>query len=59
MPAPDRIKALERQRATARRYRKRHPMPEPGTRLLAAAAIEARAGHLILRERLKSPSPLD
>jgi hypothetical protein len=58
MPAPDRIMALERQRATARRYRKLHPAPAAGQRLLAAAAIEARAGHLILRERLNPATPI-
>lgn len=56
MRARDRIMALDRQRATARRYRKLHP--GPGERLLAAAAIEARAGHLILREQLKLATPV-
>jgi hypothetical protein len=52
MPGDDRIKALDRQRSTARRYRKLHLATASSQRLLAAAVIEARAGHRILKERL-------
>jgi hypothetical protein len=52
MPDRDRIRSLDQQRATARRYRLRHEAAEGG-RLLAAAMIEMRAQHLILRENLR------
>jgi hypothetical protein len=53
MPSRLRIIALDRQRSTARRYRLQHPRHASGERLLAAAVIETRAGHLMLRETLR------
>jgi hypothetical protein len=51
MPDRDKIETLDRQRATARRYRLTHEAS--GSRRLAAAMIEMRANHLILREALR------
>jgi hypothetical protein len=53
MPDHDRIRCLDRQRATARRYRLKHLSTGEGPRRLAAAMIEMRAHHLILRETLR------
>jgi len=53
MPDRDRIRILDRQRATARRYRLAHGSAEDGPRRLAATMIELRASHLILRENLR------
>jgi hypothetical protein len=53
MPDRDRIRFLDMQRATARRYRLRHDGAKDGPRRLAAAMIEMRANHLILREALR------
>ena len=50
----DRIHSLDRQRATARRYRLEHAAVSDGPRRLAAAMIEMRANHLILRETLRA-----
>lgn len=51
MPDRNRIQFLDRQRATARRWRLTHD--DQGSRRLAAAMIEARASQLILREALR------
>ena len=51
MPDRNRIRFLDRQRATARRWRLTHG--DNGSRRLAAAMIEARAAQLILREALR------
>jgi hypothetical protein len=53
MPDRDRIRFLDRQRATARRYRLNHDSSMDNRRWLAAAMIEMRANHLILRETLR------
>jgi len=53
MPDRDRIRSLDQQRATARRYRLTHDAVASGPRRLAAAMIEMRAHHLILRENLR------
>lgn len=53
MPDRDRIRSLDQQRATARRYRLTHDAASGGRRHLAAAMIEMRAHHLILRETLR------
>ncbi|MBA2935034.1 hypothetical protein HZF05_13115 [Sphingomonas sp. CGMCC 1.13654] len=54
MPDRDRIRFLDRQRATARRYRLNHGSADDGPRRLAATMIELRASHLILRETLRT-----
>lgn len=54
MPDRERIRTLDRQRATARRYRLSHGSAEDGPRRLAATMIEMRASHLILRENLRA-----
>lgn len=51
MPDRNRIQFLDRQRSTARRWRLTHE--DVGSRRLAAAMIEMRASHLILREALR------
>ncbi|WP_454886461.1 hypothetical protein [Sphingomonas oryzagri] len=53
MPDRNRIQSLDRQRATARRWRLTHGVASDGSRRLAAAMIEMRANHLILREALR------
>jgi hypothetical protein len=54
MPDRDQILAFDRQRATARRYLISHADIGHGPRRLAAAMIEMRANHQILRERLRA-----
>lgn len=54
MPDRDKIRMLDRQRATARRYRLNHGAAGHDPRRLAATMIELRASHLILREALRS-----
>jgi hypothetical protein len=54
MPDRDRIRYLDVQRATARRYRLSEAAISNGPRRLAAAMIETRANHLILREALRT-----
>lgn len=54
MPDRDQIMVFDRQRATARRYLITHGGMGHGPRRLAAAMIEMRASHLILRERLRA-----
>jgi hypothetical protein len=54
MPDRNRIRCLDVQRATARRYRLSDAATSNGPRRLAAAMIEMRANHLILREKLRT-----
>lgn len=59
MATDDWILALDRQRSTARRYRKYHRSTASSERLLAAAVIEARARFRMLKARLTAARRAD